>query len=74
MSRQENRLQNAYSFWHSSRASGKPATAQPYDQQLQQITSFDTVEGFWKAYSHMSKHLIPRILHNLLTCLFSHYN
>lgn len=54
MSRQENRLQHAYSFWHSSRASGKPSNNQPYDQQLQQITTFDTVEGFWRAYSHMS--------------------
>lgn len=54
MSRQENRLQHAYSFWHSTRASGKPSSAQPYDQQLQQITSFETVEGFWRAYSHMS--------------------
>lgn len=55
MSRQENRLQHAYSFWHSSRSSGKSSSAQPYDQQLQQITSFDTVEGFWRAYSHMGE-------------------
>lgn len=53
MSRQENRLQHAYSFWHSTRSSGKPSSAQPYDQQLQQITTFDSVEGFWRAYSHM---------------------
>lgn len=57
MSRQENRLQHAYSFWHSNRASGKPSSAQPYDQQIQQVTSFETVEGFWRAYSHMSKYL-----------------
>ncbi|KAG9508597.1 Eukaryotic translation initiation factor 4E type 2, partial [Fragariocoptes setiger] len=50
-SRQENRLQHSYSFWHSART--KPSNSQPYDQQLQQIVTFDTVEGFWRAYSHM---------------------
>lgn len=54
MSRQENRLQHAYCFWtHSSRSAGKQANAQPYDQQIQKVISFDTVEGFWRAYSHM---------------------
>ncbi|XP_042215628.1 eukaryotic translation initiation factor 4E type 2-like isoform X4 [Homarus americanus] len=49
----EHRLQYSYCIWFSRRAPGKQATTQNYDQNLQLIGRFASVEQFWGHYSHL---------------------
>ncbi|XP_037782941.1 eukaryotic translation initiation factor 4E type 2-like isoform X1 [Penaeus monodon] len=47
----EHPLQYTYSLWFSRRAPGKQATTQNYDQNLQLLARFASVEQFWGYYS-----------------------
>lgn len=51
--RGEHRLQFAYSLWFSRRAPGNKPNNQRYDQNLKLVCTFDTVEQFWRHYSHL---------------------
>uniref|UniRef100_G3MSR1 eIF-4F 25 kDa subunit n=1 Tax=Amblyomma maculatum TaxID=34609 RepID=G3MSR1_AMBMU len=51
--RGEHRLQFAYSLWFSKRAPGNKPNNQRYDQNLKLVCTFDTVEQFWRHYSHL---------------------
>ena len=51
----EHPLQFNYTFWFSRRSPGKATSSQNYDQNLKQVSTFASVEQFWKYYSHMMR-------------------
>lgn len=53
--RDEHRLQFSYSLWFSRRNPGKQPNNQRYDQNLKLVCTFDTVEQFWRNYSHLMR-------------------
>jgi translation initiation factor 4E len=44
-------LQDAYTFWYMKR--GQKNSAESYEDSIKQISSFNTIEQFWKIYSHI---------------------
>uniref|UniRef100_A0A2K6EHR2 Eukaryotic translation initiation factor 4E family member 2 n=1 Tax=Propithecus coquereli TaxID=379532 RepID=A0A2K6EHR2_PROCO len=42
-----------YTFWYSRRTPGHPTSSQSYEQNIEQIGTFASVEQFWRYYSHM---------------------
>ena len=47
------RLQYTYCIWYSRRTPGKLTNAQTYDQNLQIIATFSSVEEFWSIQSYL---------------------
>ncbi len=51
-------LQHRYCFWYIHRdQNGRQVNmpAQDYEKSIKQIGEFDSIEGFWKIYNHISK-------------------
>ncbi|CAD7676232.1 unnamed protein product [Nyctereutes procyonoides] len=42
-----------HTFWYSRRTPGHPTSSQSYEQDIKQISTFASVEQFWRFYSHM---------------------
>lgn len=56
----EHFLQFTYCFWFS-RFNGKNVDAAAFERNMKVIGTFDTVEKFWKIYSHMKRvHELPK--------------
>ena len=50
----ENALQTPFSFWYNKKIARKTDT-QEFKNKLHKLTTFDTVEGFWRAYLYLKR-------------------
>ena len=47
------KLQESYTFWYMKR--GQKNSAESYEDSIKQISTFSTIEKFWKIYSHIMR-------------------
>jgi len=50
---EQHQLESSWSFWYDDHK--KSSDFQSYQQGLQELSKFDTLEDFWASYSHLSK-------------------
>ncbi|CAG0894219.1 unnamed protein product [Cyprideis torosa] len=49
----DHRLQHAYCLWYNRKPSGKTPSSLSFDQSLRLVSTFRTVEEFWRCYCHL---------------------
>jgi translation initiation factor 4E len=52
--RQDGKLESSWAIWYDKKSSAKTSTAE-FRQRLQKVSSFDSIEGFWKIYLYLKR-------------------